>query len=99
MAIHKFSTRLTFECTQYFTDQFDTKDQDKWNSIKALAKVGMSQKEFDALPDEAPEDIEVWFAAYLYVNTTDLGHFNQENGEVTSESIICDEDDNIVHEE
>jgi hypothetical protein len=99
MAVHKFSIRQTFEVTQYITDQFDTDDQEKWDAIKAMAQGAMRAKDFDDLPESAPDDIEIWFNVYRYIDTSRFSDVNQEQGECTSEYIICDEDGVILIEE
>jgi hypothetical protein len=99
MAIHKFSIRQTFEVTQYITDQFDTNDQAKWNSVKAKAKSTMRPKDFKALPDVPPEDIEVWYKVYRYIETSELSVVDEERGDYTREYIVCDEEDNILIED
>lgn len=68
--------------TSTFTDEFDTKDADKWEQVKASAEFEMNPEEFEALPEDPPKDPAAWFAVYRYVDA--LGYQEREDDWVTS---------------
>jgi hypothetical protein len=65
-----------------FTDEFDTKDADQWEQIKASAEFQMDPTAFAALPEKPPKDPAAWFAVYRYVDA--LAYANREDDWITS---------------
>ncbi len=63
MATYKASLKLYQTVLQEFWEEFDTADQEKWESLKE--RINYSDPDFaDSLPIDAPDDPQVWFEAY-----------------------------------
>jgi hypothetical protein len=46
------------------SDEFDTSDEEKWESLKSMAEFHTPKEEFDRLPDDPPNDPNIWFELY-----------------------------------
>lgn len=57
--------------TVTLTDEFDTSDISKWESLKENAKYAMSSKDFQALPQKPPKDPAIWVTLYRYLDRSE----------------------------
>ncbi len=63
MTIYKASLKLYQTVLQEYWEEFDTEDQAKWESLKK--RISDNDSEYaDSLPNEAPDDAQIWFDAY-----------------------------------
>lgn len=101
MATYKASVKLYQTVLQEFWEEFDTADQMKWDSLKA--RVSDSNSDFaETLPDEAPEDPEVWFQAYKelyyaeYENQEDDYWISDAEGSTEYQYDLFDDAGNVI---
>jgi uncharacterized protein YjaZ len=99
MTIYKYLIRQTYEVTEYIKEEFDTDDSEQWNSLKLKAKGSMNATNFQMLPADPPEDIEVWFDIYKKIDSSNFTNIQREVGDITVEYAICDEENNIIIED
>ena len=103
MATFKFIHTQVHRVDQIFSEEFDTNDQDQWDEVKAKAQGMMDSDEFSALPDEAPDDIDIRLRVYSCVETLELSDavddwVTDRKGGYESYFQVTDEDDNVLSE-
>jgi hypothetical protein len=101
MAIYKVSIKLYQTILQEFWEEFDTNDQEKWDDLKD--RISFSDSDYaDDLPDEAPNDPNVWFEAYQKIDSGEFGSqepdrwISEENGTTNFDYELFDESGNII---
>lgn len=54
-----------------YSDEFDTSDQDKWESLKAAAEYSLSASDLKKLPSKPPKDPSIWLSLYRQLPKSD----------------------------
>lgn len=84
MANYSIKHDLYQTVLQTFYEEFDTEDQDKWESlVKNAREQGADESDLLELPSEASDNPEDWFYLYRFICSTELS--NQETDEWISE--------------
>ena len=65
----KFKARqkLVQTVIQLYWEEFDTEDQEQWDSLKTGVEEG-SAKDVSKFPENAPSDPNIWFDLYKMLN-------------------------------
>ena len=106
MAKFKAIQNLTEVVIQTYWEEFDTTDQAKWEELKNNVESEFDNDDFEALPNDAPDDPTIWFELYKkldyreYANQDEDQWVSQYKGTTEYEYVIEDEDGNqIISEE
>jgi hypothetical protein len=99
----KFIHTQVHRVDRIYSEEFDTDDQSQWDEVKAKAQDMMGADEFAALPDDAPDDIDIWLSVYSVIDPSELSDEEEDwvtdrKGGVESYFEVTDEDDNVVAE-
>lgn len=103
MPTFKFTHTQVHRVDLIFSEEFDTDDQDQWDEVKAKAQDKMDEGEFAALPEEAPDDVDIWLRVYSFVDTGELSDAEEDwvtdrKGGAESYFQVTDEDGNVLSE-
>lgn len=86
---------------QTFWEEFDTENQDQWESLKSRVK-DCSGEDLDDYPDEAPSDPSLWFQLYQmlyhleYENDEEDDWFSDRKGSTEHRYQLEDSDGNVI---
>ena len=104
MPKYRISLELTQTVIQRYWEEFDTSDQDAWDSLRSRVfdeSVDI-EIDIDAYPARAPSDPNIWFALYKelhhseYANQDDDDWISDRNGSTEHEYALEDEEKNII---
>lgn len=103
MPTFKFIHTQVHRVDLIFSEDFDSDDQDQWDEVKAKAQGMMDAEEFAALPDEAPDDVDIWLRVYSFVDTGEFSDAEEDwvtdrKGGSESYFQVTDEDGNVLSE-
>jgi|LakMenEpi03Aug12_release.lakeMendotaPanAssembly.Ray.scaffolds.fasta_scaffold1072542_1 hypothetical protein len=82
MAIYKAVQDVTKVVTQSYWEEFDTDNQDQWESLKSRAE-NCSGEDLSSFPEEAPSDPNIWFE--LFQKVYHLEYENEDEEDWVSE--------------
>ncbi len=103
MPTFKFTHTQVHRVDLIFSEEFDTASQDDWDALLSRAANSMEADEFAALPDAAPDDVDVWLRVYSFVDTGEFSESEEDwvtdrKGGYESYFQITDEDGNVLSE-
>ena len=103
MPTFKFIRREVHRVDRIYSEEFETDDQDQWDEVKAKAQDMMDDGEFAALPDDAPDDINIWLRVYSVIDPSELTDAEEDwvtvgKGGFETYFEVTDEDDNVMAE-
>ena len=82
MAIYKAVQDVTKVVTQSYWEEFDTDNQDQWESLKSRAE-NCSGEDLSSFPEGAPSDPNIWFE--LFQKVYHLEYENEDEEDWVSE--------------
>jgi hypothetical protein len=101
MANYKASLKLYQTVLQEYWEDFDTENQEQWDSLKE--RIRSSDSDYaNSLPEDAPQDPEIWFEAYKelyyaeYENQEDDYWISDAKGSTEYQYDFFDADGNTV---
>jgi len=86
---------------QTFWEEFDTEDQDQWESLKSRVEES-SGEDLEDYPSEAPSDPSVWFQLYQmlyhieYENCEDDDWFSDRKGSTEHQYQLEDSNSDVI---
>jgi hypothetical protein len=103
MPTFKFIHRQVHRVDLIFSEEFDTASQDDWDALLSMAASSMDEDEFAALPDDPPDDIDIWLKVYSFVDTGEFSDSEEDwvtvrKGGYESYILVTDEDGNVLSE-
>lgn len=103
MPTFKFIHTQVHRVDRIFSEEFDTESQDDWDALLSRAENLMDEDEFSALPEDAPDDIDVWLRVYSFVDTGEFAEAEEDwvtdrKGGYESYFQVTDEDGNVMSE-
>ena len=101
MAIYKAVQELTQTVIQNYWEEFDTDNQDQWESLKTRAE-DCSGEDLSDFPVEAPSDPNIWFELFQkvyhleYENEDEQDWVSDRKGTTEYFYELRDGDDNVI---
>ncbi len=101
MAIYKAVQDVTKVVTQSYWEEFDTEDQDQWESLRERVQ-SQSMDDLSEFPEEAPNDPNMWFQLFQrlscmeYENAEDDYWVSDIKGFTEYTYELVDSDDNVI---
>lgn len=100
----KVSQTQVHRVDRIYTEEFDTDSQEQWDELKAKAEDMMDEDEFAELPDDPPEDLEIWLSVYRCIDGGEYSDLYDDwvtdrKGGYEIVWQVYDEEGNIVVEE
>jgi hypothetical protein len=101
MATYKAVQELTQAVIQTYWEEFDTENQEQWDSLKARAQ-DCSGEDLSDFPEEAPSDPNIWFELFQkvyyleYENQDDDDWVSDRKGTTEYVYELRDSDDNVI---
>ncbi len=101
MGIYKAFQELTQVVVQTYWEEFDTDNQDQWESLKTRAE-NCSGEDLSNYPSKAPSDPNIWFELFQkvyyleYENRLDDDWVSDRNGTTEYCFELRDKSDNVI---
>ena len=97
----KANQKLVQTVIQLYWEEFDTEDQDQWESIKERVQ-DQTMDDLSEFPDEAPSDPNLWFQLFQKLSCTEYENAEDDywvsdiKGFTEYTYELVDSDDNVI---